>query len=144
MSMHSSGNGIRDSKNLQQCEEQELDTETECESGTRSKANAAQRKRVLTRSTPRQWAKLIAYETANDSEVVSDVIRAVLQELERRLLEGEAVLLPCGCLEPVQPNRKLKNVATGEIGPAPVRLHLRTTQQFRRRYRKSLKKFGYD
>lgn len=144
MQMSSGRNYIWDDKSEFGCEVAESEDEIDTEKRPRGKANdTTKRPRRLVRSSPRQWAGTISSETCLDKDIVLAVTRALLAELTARVMLGEAVLLPVGVLEPMKPNRQFCNVVTGKLEDQPVVLRLRTTQQFRKRYRKSLKKFGY-
>lgn len=101
------------------------------------------RDRVIHKTTMLQWSGIVALDTLVDEEVVRQVTRSLLKEFENRLLMGEAIALPCGTIEPFQPDRMIHNVNTGKLQPQGVSVHIRTTQRWRILYKRCLKKFGY-
>lgn len=66
-----------------------------------------------------------------------DVVKSLLEELENRILNGEAVLLPVGILEPRFEKGIRYNVNKKRHEPRGKVLKLRTTKRFRKKFKRS-------
>ena len=141
MSLRECGNGVRDCESDAGFENSESQDRAGSEQETRRKAASRKRNARLIRSTPRQWVDEVAIETLLSKETVRLVISATMRELERRVLLGEAVMLPVGCLEPARTGRVFRDLE-GELTEDPIKLKIRTTYKFRKKYQKSLQKFN--
>lgn len=144
MQMRGRRNTLRSDKVEQQNGTLEDKGNTNSEESVGRKADhPCARDRVIHKTTMLQWSGVVALDTLVDEEIVRQVTRSLLKEFENRLLMGEAIALPCGTLEPFQPNRMIHNVCTGKLQPQGVTVHIRTTQRWRILYKRCLKKFGY-
>ena len=141
MSLRERGNSVRDCESDARFEDSKSQDRDTSEQEVRRKAASRKRNARLIRSTPRQWVEEIAIETILSKETVRLVISATMRELERRVLLGEAVMLPVGCLEPSRTGRVFRDLE-GELIEDPIKLKLRTTYKFRKKYQKSLQKFN--
>jgi hypothetical protein len=90
------------------------------------------------RTTPRQWNKLISRRSGIDSAIVAEVTAEILAELYERIMLGESVLLPVGCIEPHEYTGKRHNVVTRQLEDARPRLVLRTSTRFRKKYHRAI------
>jgi hypothetical protein len=140
MSMRKRRDTLRHSESTTGFEDERAEAIAQSEQEIRRKAATRTRKPRLIRSTPKQWAASIATETCLDKHVVQIVLAELLDELTRRIMLGEAVLLPVGCLEPGRSGRVFRNL-NGELEEDPVALKLRTTYAFRKKYQKAMAKF---
>ncbi len=77
----------------------------------------------------------IAHVTGHDKEVVHEVVKLVLEQLYERIMNGEAVLLPVGILEPRFEKGVRYNINKKREEPRGKVLKLRTTRRFRKRFK---------
>lgn len=140
MPMRKRRDTFRDSEGYAGLEEDGAEDTVNTEQEIRRKAAARTRKPRLIRSTPRQWVEDIANESCIDKHIVHIVVAELMKEMTRRVMLGEAVLLPVGCLEPGRSGRVFRNL-NGELEEDPVSLKLRTTYAFRKKFQKAMSKF---